>query len=221
MGIETATPGYISDLDKTWPLGNDPRSQGDDHIRFIKNVLKNVFPGALGQGFNTPIVATEAELNFLDGVTSNIQTQLNAIAASTTNKGAFKFSKSVPQPSFPVGGAFFQLIWGTSDYDNKTGKSANSYIIPVGQGGVWHFGLSVSDGGNNTDWSIRIRKNTTTLLGRAQKSGAFNMSNVISFSVLAVVSDGDSIDTAAQCLAGIANEIVASDTTTFWGFKVI
>lgn len=78
MGLETSTPGYISDLDKTWPLGTDPRSQGDDHVRYIKKVLKNVFPGVGGDGFNTPITAKESEINFLAGVTSNIQDQLTS-----------------------------------------------------------------------------------------------------------------------------------------------
>jgi hypothetical protein len=78
MGLESSTPGYISDLDKTWPLFTDPRSQGDDHLRYIKSVLKNTFPGALGQGFNAPILVDETELNFLQGVTSNVQAQLDA-----------------------------------------------------------------------------------------------------------------------------------------------
>lgn len=78
MGLETNLPGYLADLDKTWPLFTDPRSQGDDHLRYIKNVLKNTFPGELGNGFNEPILADETELNFLQGVTSNIQTQLDA-----------------------------------------------------------------------------------------------------------------------------------------------
>jgi len=44
MGLESAT--YIEDLVVTNPPGNDLRSQGDDHIRLIKQVLKNTFPGA-------------------------------------------------------------------------------------------------------------------------------------------------------------------------------
>lgn len=39
MGLETGTS--IAALNALWPLGSDPRSQGDDHLRLIKSVLKN------------------------------------------------------------------------------------------------------------------------------------------------------------------------------------
>jgi len=43
MGLETGT--YISDLTITNPVGaSDPKSQGDDHLRLIKKVIKNTFP---------------------------------------------------------------------------------------------------------------------------------------------------------------------------------
>lgn len=42
MGLESAT--YISGLVPTNPPSNDPKSQGDDHIRLIKSVLQATFP---------------------------------------------------------------------------------------------------------------------------------------------------------------------------------
>jgi hypothetical protein len=39
MGLETGNT--INDLNVSWPLGTDPKSQGDDHIRLIKSVLQN------------------------------------------------------------------------------------------------------------------------------------------------------------------------------------
>lgn len=85
MPLETALS--IADLDDTWPLGGDPTSRGDDHIRLIKAVLKTQFPGSGTDGFASPIVATEAELNRVAGVTSPIQTQLNNLSASITSLG--------------------------------------------------------------------------------------------------------------------------------------
>jgi len=67
MGLETGTT--ISQLDATWPLGGDQVSSIDNHARLIKAVLKAQFPGAGGLGFNTPITATEAELNAIHGKT--------------------------------------------------------------------------------------------------------------------------------------------------------
>lgn len=61
MGLESGTS--ISILDASWPLVSDKRSEGDDHLRLIKAVLKATFPGAGGQGFSVPITAKESDLN--------------------------------------------------------------------------------------------------------------------------------------------------------------
>jgi hypothetical protein len=87
MGLETGTS--ISALDNSWPLSGDFIQAGDDHLRLIKSVLKAQFPGAGGQGFSTPITASEAEINFSDGVTSGIQAQLDAIAATVGGVQSF------------------------------------------------------------------------------------------------------------------------------------
>ena len=44
MSLESAT--YVGDLVTTNPPGTDLRSQGDDHIRLLKSVLKTTFPNA-------------------------------------------------------------------------------------------------------------------------------------------------------------------------------
>jgi len=50
MALESGT--YVKDLVSTNPPGTDAISQGDDHIRLIKSVLKNSFPS----NSNAPIV---------------------------------------------------------------------------------------------------------------------------------------------------------------------
>lgn len=82
MPLETGTT--IANLDEAWPLGSDGVLQGDNHLRLIKAVLKAQFPGALGNGFASVISAKEEEINYLAGVTSNIQAQLNALANDTS-----------------------------------------------------------------------------------------------------------------------------------------
>ena len=42
MGLEVVN--VIEDLDPNWPLGDDPVSQGDDHIRNIKKAVQGSFP---------------------------------------------------------------------------------------------------------------------------------------------------------------------------------
>jgi hypothetical protein len=43
MSLETAT--YLADLQPANPPSTDPTSQGDDHLRLIKQVLQTTFPG--------------------------------------------------------------------------------------------------------------------------------------------------------------------------------
>lgn len=60
MGLEVAT--YIDGLVISNPAGTDDRSQGDDHIRLVKSVLKNTFPNITG-----PITLTQAQINAIKG----------------------------------------------------------------------------------------------------------------------------------------------------------
>ncbi len=62
MGLEAGT--FLDDLVVTNPVGaTDPKSQGDDHLRLIKTVLKNSFPD-VDQAVSTIISsATEPTLN--------------------------------------------------------------------------------------------------------------------------------------------------------------
>lgn len=46
MSLETGN--YIGNLVATNPPGTDPKSQGDDHLRLIKNALLNCFAGYSG-----------------------------------------------------------------------------------------------------------------------------------------------------------------------------
>ena len=77
MGIETFE--FIDDLVAANPTSTDNVSEGDDHLRGLKTTLKNTFPNVTGA-----INPTETELNYVDGVTSAIQTQLDAKSATAT-----------------------------------------------------------------------------------------------------------------------------------------
>ena len=82
MALESTT--YIDGLVAANPTGTDPRSQGDDHIRMVKSAVKTTFPNITGA-----VTPTHTELNYVDGVTSAVQTQLDAKAplASPTLTG--------------------------------------------------------------------------------------------------------------------------------------
>lgn len=73
MGLESAT--YVGQLNSSNPAASDQRSQGDDHIRLVKATLLASFPAVTGA-----VTPTHTELNYVDGVTSAIQTQLDSLA---------------------------------------------------------------------------------------------------------------------------------------------
>jgi len=98
MGLEATT--YINGLIVTNPLGTDDRSQGDDHIRVLKSSLKNTFPFLTGA-----VTPTHTELNFVKGVTSDIQTQLAAMTAAIT---------AAKQALNPIGSLYFNATDGTN-----------------------------------------------------------------------------------------------------------
>ena len=83
MALEDLTgTKYLDDLVATNPAAGDDVSEGDDHIRGIKNVLKTTFPSIDGA-----ITATDTELNYVGGVTSAIQTQIDAKTTNATHSG--------------------------------------------------------------------------------------------------------------------------------------
>ena len=74
MALETGT--YISDLNSANPANTDGVTQADDHLRLLKSTIKATFPAVTGA-----VLPTHTELNYVDGVTSAIQTQLDALSA--------------------------------------------------------------------------------------------------------------------------------------------
>lgn len=56
MALESAS--FISQLEAANPLSTDTVSQADDHLRLIKQVLKNTFPN-----LNAPVTATPSLMN--------------------------------------------------------------------------------------------------------------------------------------------------------------
>lgn len=66
MALESGT--YISDLNVNNPVGStDPKAQGDDHIKLIKAVLKNTFPGAA-----KPTYIQQARADVASAATTNL-----------------------------------------------------------------------------------------------------------------------------------------------------
>lgn len=103
MPVESAT--YITDFVSTNPDPADQKRFGDEHLRMIKSVLQNTLPNA-----NAAITVTPTELNYLAGVSSNLQTQISARApiASPT------FTGTPAAPTATVGTSTTQIA--TTEY---------------------------------------------------------------------------------------------------------
>jgi len=104
MALETTT--FIDGLVATNPVSTDPLAQADDHMRLIKSTITSTFPAITGavtathteinhlDGYLGDVVdfnylvdlhatgVTATEYDYLDGVTSNIQTQIDGISTT-------------------------------------------------------------------------------------------------------------------------------------------
>ena len=107
MALESGT--YINSLVATNPVATDGLAQADDHMRLIKATIKATFPSITGavtathteinhlDGYLGDVVdfnylvdlhatgVTATEFDYLDGVTSNIQTQIAGIQTELVN----------------------------------------------------------------------------------------------------------------------------------------
>ncbi len=76
MGLETGD--YISDLTITNPLSADPKSAGDDHLRLLKKVARQSFPG-----FTGPILVGGTTAGSVNAYTLTPSTAVVAYVANT------------------------------------------------------------------------------------------------------------------------------------------
>lgn len=129
MTVETAL--YPTQLNTTLPTSSDFVSEGDDHLRLLKTVVKTTFPNVAGA-----VSASQVELNYVTGVTSGIQAQIDtkgAIAGQTWT-GAHVFSGTAAVPTLAQGTnttgaastAFVQAEWATRLPNYTTPITASS-----------------------------------------------------------------------------------------------
>ena len=129
MTVETAL--YPTQLNTTLPTSSDFVSEGDDHLRLLKTVVKTTFPNVAGA-----VSASQVELNYVTGVTSPIQAQIDtkgAIAGQTWT-GAHVFSGTAAVPTLAQGTnttgaastAFVQAEWATRLPNYTTPITASS-----------------------------------------------------------------------------------------------
>jgi len=129
MGLEALTGGsvFIDALVETNPLGSDTPQQGDDHIRGIKNVLKNSFPS-----ITAAMTRTAAQLN--DTPTK---------AGTETITGAWTFSGDLNKESRNIFQPLTGSVTGTTGVHVSSAGSQTVARLGTGSYRVTHsFGAT-------------------------------------------------------------------------------
>ncbi len=208
MALEDLTgTKYIDDLNSSNPAAGDNVSEGDDHIRGIKNVLKTTFPSIDGA-----ITATDTELNYVDGVTSNVQTQLDAKLplAGGTMTGKLTMNHDISMLDNK------KVTLGTSDDLQIYHDGSNSYIADVGTGDLTiragndlrlqdsntQAYLTGNEGGSVEIYHNNVKKLETTAAGAT-----------VTGTLTADLAD-DSIDSEHYVDGSIDAQHIASDAVT-------
>lgn len=119
MGLETGT--YISDLNASNPASGDAKSQGDDHIRLVKSTIKATFPNVTGA-----VTPTHTELNYVDGVTSGIQAQLDALDDGPTFSAYLAASGGSVSDS-----TFTKCLFDTELWDTASNFASSRFTATV------------------------------------------------------------------------------------------
>ena len=183
MTVETAS--YISQLDPTYPAAGDPKSEGDNHLRLVKTVLQTQFPNFGTAAMN----ATTAELNYVVGVTSGIQSQINtkATKAGDTYTGAHDFTGATPTVPTATAG------------DSSAAAASTAFVVSTvfsaalpGQTG--NAGRTVRTDGTSASWgsiygSPQVISTNTT----ASNGTAYVMTASLTLTLPATPAAGDCV----------------------------
>lgn len=126
MSLESAT--YVNQLVISNPDGSDPKGQGDDHLRLIKNTLKNTFPN-----LDAAVTVTPAELNTLAGGTAIFKTGMillwsGSIATIPTGWALCNGTAGTPNlmDRFIVGAGSAYAVGSTG------GSQSHSHVASIG-----------------------------------------------------------------------------------------
>lgn len=126
MPLETAE--YFDTLQPDWPLGTDPESQGDDHIRMVKQVIQNTFPA-----FNSAIAGTSENVSAIStGLTYNAADADAGTAASWSFTDPADPATPLPVTAAPMKGesavATLGMLYPVGAVIINTGTNPADYL---------------------------------------------------------------------------------------------
>lgn len=173
MGLETAT--YINSLVETNPVANDPKNQGDDHIRLLKSALKNTFPNIGGA-----VTVAATELNYLDGCTQNVEDRFDGIDATKANLNSPALTGTPTTPTADTGTTGTQIasldfVIATALSASLPGQTGNAgkFISTDGTNGFWSSSLDTSIVKPAVGTDLATTTGTQTLSSKTYKDPTF------------------------------------------------
>jgi hypothetical protein len=182
MSLESAT--YVANLNTSNPAATDPKSQGDDHLRLIKSVLKNSFAGFAGMVI---VTGTEAQGASVNDFTVTVSPAPTAYTASTLV--VFKATHA------NTSGCTVQInALGTKTLLNvdgsalKTGDIISGSLVAVYYDGTQFYLISGND---------RVNRNGDTYTGTHDFTGATISASAITATTPAVSDDSTNAATTA------------------------
>ena len=187
MSVETAT--YISQLDPTLPGINDPKSEGDDHLRLTKSVLQNQFPN-LGAAAVTP---TADEINALAGRAQDVVAITNGSTTGAEN---------------------FNVV--TQSHTDNTTKAASTAMVQAaimassgisaslpGQSG--NAGKFLKTNGSIPNWNI-VGMNLLATLRPASGVNSVSATNLPASKSLLIVTDNPGMTASTNLVAAVSSD---------------
>ena len=155
MALESAT--YISDLVVTNPLGTDPKSQGDDHIKLVKSTLRNTFSGVTGA-----VTPTHTLLNTV-GVTQSPGNNTTNVASTAFVQAAIATVNAATSTTVSIVAGTTQTAVAGSHYV-LTNVAATTVTLPASPASADTVWITVA----NSLVTNVIARNGNTIMGLSE-----------------------------------------------------
>ena len=142
MGLESGT--FISDLNPANPASNDPKAQGDDHLRLIKSTLKATFPNVTGA-----VTATHSALSTV-GITQPNSVNDTSVASTAYVNNAILAATLAPgvlPAQSGNAGKVLQTNGSTPSWQSLAVSRADT-VLSISDLGALTFPASVVTGAN-------------------------------------------------------------------------
>jgi len=234
MALESAN--YVSGLVATNPSGSDSISQGDDHLRLIKDVLKNSFPDA-DQAVATVVVKATAPTTQVKG-TIWYDTSTGILKLNTANTGSspswlnlngpsfcsfhvtMSSSQSLPNNTYTI------MEFDTESFDIGSNFNTSTYKFTAPVAGKYWFNAAMrSSSSHGSDDDLAIYKGSSAYVQESQfnqVSGPayVTASNTMNISCIMDMAASDTASVYANTETGAWTMGNGSTVTFFEGFRI-